>query len=102
MKRMLRSFIGVPVAAVALVLASAPPALATPSDIDYGLVHDHVLGYQAYAEFLTGTGHIRATMGCDSGLEHYTVYGNWVGRGGQSRTAYCASASTSYYQTKNT
>lgn len=98
----LRLLIGVPVAAAALTLGTATPALAAPSQIDYGILHDNSLGYSAYAEFFSGTGHIRATLGCDSGNEHYTVYGNWVGRNGQSSTAYCASASTSYYQTKNT
>ena len=88
-------------AATAMTLVPSP-ASATPSDIEIGNAYRPNVGYQAFAVFSTGSGHIRATMGCVSGLEHWTVYGPWKPRGTYSWTPWCAVRESNYRQIKNT
>ncbi len=91
-------------ALTATLLLSTGTASATPGGIHTTWSWDSQIGYTQSASFSTGTGHIRATLGCeaDGGGETWVEYGAWVAQYSISTAGGCAAVyNHGSYETKN-
>lgn len=88
----------------AVIVSMASPASATVGSIHHGYDHEVGLdpGYWAWAYFGSGTGSIRAYLGCASGNEAWVIYGLWIAyKNVESTTDECAQMYTYGYNTRS-